>query len=71
MFSNNDSNKFILLLRKGIYSFMYINRWDEFNDTTLPKKEHFCRALNMEDPNYNYAKRVCEDFEIKIFGKLS
>ena len=52
-FSNNDINKFILLLRKGIY----------------PKKEQFCSNLNMEDitdADYMHAERACKEFEIKI-----
>ena len=46
-FSNND--KFILLLRKGVYSYEYINEWEKFNETLLSKKYGFYRNLNMED----------------------
>ena len=37
------------------------------------KKKDFYSHLNMEDitdPDYNHAKRVCEDFKIKIFGEF-
>ena len=41
-FSNNsDINKFILLLRKGVYPFKYIDEWEKFNETSLPEKEEF------------------------------
>ena len=40
-FSNNDINKFILLLRKGVCSYKYMNDWENFNETTLPEKEEF------------------------------
>ena len=30
------SNKFILLLRKGIYSDKYMDDWEKFNETSLP-----------------------------------
>ena len=39
--SNNEINKFILLLRKVVYPFEYIDDWEKFNETTLPKKKNF------------------------------
>ena len=39
--SNNDINKFILLLRKGVYPFEYMDDWEKFNETTLPEKKNF------------------------------
>ena len=48
-FSDNDINKFILLLRKGVYSYEYTDDWKRFNETTLPEKEEFCGNLNMEE----------------------
>ena len=35
-FYNNDFNKFVLLLRKGIYPYEYRNEWEQFNETSLP-----------------------------------
>ena len=40
-FSNNDTNKFILLLRKVVYPYEYMDQWGKFNETTLPEKEKF------------------------------
>ena len=37
-FKNNDIITFILLLRKGIYPYEYIDGLERFNETTLPKK---------------------------------
>ena len=68
----NDTNKFILLLRKGVYPYEYMDDWEKFNETTLPEKEEFYTHLNMEhftDADYMYAKRVCKDFEIKYLGE--
>ena len=67
-FSNGGINKFILLLRKGVYPHEYMDDWEKFNKTLLPKKEEFYSNLNMEeitDANYMHEKRVCKDFEIK------
>ena len=32
-FSNHDINKVILLLRKGVYPFEYMDDWEKFNET--------------------------------------
>ena len=61
-FSNNDINKFILLLRKGVYPYKYMDDLEKFNKTTFSKKEEFYTNLNMEDitdTDYMHAKRVC------------
>ena len=67
-FSNNDVNKSLLLLRKGIYSYEYMDDWEKFNETTLPEKEEFYSNMNMEemtDADYIHGKRAYKDFEIK------
>ena len=46
---NNDHEKFILLLRKGIYPYEYIDNWNEFDETLLPSKEEFYSNLNMSN----------------------
>ena len=60
-FSNNDINQFILLLRKGVYPYKYMDESEKFNETSFPEKEEFYRNLNMEDITYSdymHAKRV-------------
>ena len=32
-FGNGNINKFILLLRKGVYQYEYMDSWDRFNET--------------------------------------
>ena len=44
-----NNNIFILLLRKGVYPYEYMDDWEKFNETLLPKKEDFYSHLNMED----------------------
>ena len=48
-FCNYDFNKFILLLRKDVYPYEYMDSWEKFNETSLPSKEDFYSNLNMED----------------------
>ena len=43
-FCDNDLNKFILLLRKGVYPYEYMNSWERFDETSLTDKEPFIVA---------------------------
>ena len=38
---NYDNNKFVLILRKGVYSYEYMDDWEKFNETKLPEREDF------------------------------
>ena len=60
-FCNGDINNFILLLRKGVYPYEYMDCWERFNETSLPYKEAFYSNLTMEDitdVDYRHAKTV-------------
>ena len=60
-FSSNYINKFILFLRKGVYLFDYMDDWEKFNETKLPRKEEFYSNVNMEEitgANYMYGKKT-------------
>ena len=48
-FCNEYMNKFILLLRKGVYPYEYMDSWERFDETSMPDKEAFYSSLNMED----------------------
>ena len=71
-FCDGDINKLILLLRKGIYPYEYMNSWKRSNETLLSdKKAHFYGNLNVEniaDADYKHAKKVWKSFEIKNLG---
>ena len=71
-FCNNDINNFILLLRKGIYPYEYIDSWERFNETTLPNKKAFYSKLYLEDitdEDYIHAQKVFEELKLKNLGK--
>ena len=38
-FLNSDLSKFILLLRKGVYPYEYLDSWERFNETSLLSKK--------------------------------
>ena len=66
-FCNNDLNKFILLLRKGVYPYEYMDNWERFNETSLPSKESFYSNLNMEnieDIHYRHGNNVFNKFKL-------
>ena len=71
-FSNQNNNKFILLLRSGISLYEYLDDLEKFSEMSLPKKEGFDSHLNMEgitDADYVQGKKVYEDFKIKNLGE--
>ena len=71
-FCNGDLNKFVLLLRKGVYPYEYMDSWEKFDETTLPPKEAFHSNLNLEDisdKDYAHAPKVWKVFEIKNLGE--
>ena len=60
-FCNGDLNKFVLLLRKGVYPYEYMDSWERFDETSLPDKEAFYSKLNLEDitdEDYEHAQKV-------------
>ena len=70
-FCNSDLNKFILLLRKGVYPYEYMNSWGKFNETSLPSKEDFYSHLNMEDIDdidYRHGNNVFKSFKLDNVG---
>ena len=70
--SDNDINKFKLLLRKGVYPYEYMDSWKRFNETELPSKDKFYSTLNLEyisDDDYAHAINVWNTFSINNLGK--
>ena len=40
-FWNGNLNKFVMLLRKGVYPYEYMDKWEKFDETALPPKKIF------------------------------
>ena len=71
-FYNGDLNKFVSLLRKGVYPYEYMDSWEKFDETTSPPKEDFYSKLNLEDisdEDYPHAQKVWDVFEIDNCGE--
>ena len=70
-FCNNNLNKFILLLRKGVYPYEYVDNWQRFKETLLTSKESFYSNLNMEnieDIDYRHGNNVFNKYKLKNLG---
>ena len=72
LLSENDINKFKLLLRKGVYPYECMDSWKRFNETELPSKDKFYSTLNLEnisDDDYAQAINVWNTFNINNLGE--
>ena len=70
-FCNSDLSKFILLLRKGVCPYEYMDSWEKFNETSLPIKEDFYSNLNMEDIDdidYRHGNNMFKGFKFENLG---
>ena len=71
-FCNGNLNKFILLLRKGVYPYEYMDNLEKFDETSLPNKESFYSSLNMEnidDIDYRHGNNVFRRFKLNNLGE--
>ena len=71
-FCDGDINKFVLLLRKGVFPYEYMNSWERFAETSFPDKKYFYSELISEgitDKDYAHAQKVGEVFEINNLGE--
>ena len=71
-FRNGDINKFIILLRKGVYPCEYMDSFERFNETISPNEKSFYSELNLEhitDEDYTHAQKLFKEFKIKNQGE--
>ena len=70
-FCDNDLNKCLILLRKGVYPYEYMDEWNKFNEKVLPGKESFYSNLTLEkitETDYAHANNVFKKFNINNLG---
>ena len=60
-----------LLLRKGVYPYDYMDKWEKFNETQLPPREAFFSRLRDEpcsEADYDHAQLVWREFHCRTLG---
>ena len=71
-FCNGDLNKLVILLRKGVFPYEYMDSWERIDENTIPLKEACYSELNLgniTDKDYEHVKKVWDVFEIKKLGE--
>ena len=71
--SHIEEDSFDKLSRKGVYPYEYIDSWDKFKETQLPRFEHFHSTLtdsNISETDYEFAQKMWEKFQLKNIGEL-
>ena len=66
-----DNERRELVLRKGVYSYEYMDSFERFNETSLPPKEAFYSKLtdsHITDEDYEHAKKVWKAYECETLG---
>ena len=61
----------VLLLRKGVYLYEYMDSWERFDEKLLPDKKAFYNELYLEDitdKDYTHAQKIFEEFNLKNLG---
>ena len=71
-FCDGDLNEFVILIRKGVCPYEYMNNWEKFNEASLAPKKTFYSNLNVEnisDEDYIHAQKVWDVYKIKNLGE--
>ena len=61
-------------MRKGVYSYEYMDEWDKFNEKVLSGKESFYSNLTLENvtkTDYAHANNVFKKFIINNLGEYN
>ena len=67
-----DMNKSMLMIRKGVYPYEYMDSWERLKVKTLHRMEKIDNALTQESitkEDHEHAKKVCNEVNIKSLGR--
>ena len=70
-FCNGDIKNFVLLLRKGICPYEYMDSWERFDESSLLDKEAFNSEFNLEDctdEDYTHYQKELKKLELRNLG---
>ena len=73
MLGHLDEDACQSLTRKGVYPYEYIDSFERFNESKLPKKEKYYSILKKEaitDEEYEFGKKVWQIFKLMDLGVL-
>lgn len=73
-FQNLSADDFLLLTRKGVFPYEYIDSEERLDETCLPSRETFYSSLNEETVSavdYAHAQNVWERFSLRTLGEYS
>ena len=65
-------DKFILLLKRGVYPYEYMDIWERVNESQLPSIDKFYSNLNLKQikkEEYKHAQKVWKTFKIINLGE--
>ena len=65
-------DRFKLMTKKGVYPYNYMDSFNKFNESYLPKIEDFYSSLtdeNISNNDYNHAQNVWNTFQIRNMGE--
>ena len=71
---NGDLDKFLLLLRKGVYPYEYIDSWSRYNETQNAPFEKYYSKLDLKNitkEDYIHSQKVWNTFKIKDIGEYN
>lgn len=72
--TGHTEQQMMLLNRKGVFPYDYMDSWAKFEETALPPKEAFYSKLvesDITDEEYGHAQNVWQMFNIKTLGEYS
>lgn len=69
-----EYEKFVLMRKKGIYPYDYVDSWSKYDECVLPMREHFFNSLTQEhvsNDDYRRAQEVWKIFNVHSLGEYT